>query len=95
MANIYWEVELRHFADVSELLWETAQAQRNHDHSLAAELIEEVRRLPGFPRHYDPAHDIINVVPKGVRLTLAPALSGLPQPPRVLHAPPRGAPNVH
>ena len=79
MAEVFWQIPLRNYTDVCQMLWEARQCEVGGDRSGADELKERIRLLPGFPVYYDPAHDTIVVVPKGARITVQPHSGLLPQ----------------
>lgn len=74
--EIFWEIPLRLYPDVCQLLWDAHQAEVHGEHLLCEELKEKVRLLPGYPTNFNPDFDTIVVVPKGARITVE-AFSGL------------------
>ena len=72
MATIYWEVPLTDYFGVIELLGEAATLTETGPQSKLDEIVEQIRRSPGYPHNRTP-DDTVVVVPKDARVWITPA----------------------
>ena len=69
--EIRWEVPLTDYFEVCALLAEVHTANQTGPQSKLDELVERIRRWPGYP-HNRTHDDIVVVVPKSARVWITP-----------------------
>jgi hypothetical protein len=72
MAVIRWEVPLSNYLEVCALIAEAHEVSQTGPQSKLDELVERIRRTPGYPNSRT-VEDTVVVVPKDARLFITPA----------------------
>lgn len=59
MAKIPWRMSLQVYEDFLEITDELAETHPDFEYERYQELCEELQRLDGYPRNFDPEEDIV------------------------------------
>lgn len=76
VANLVWEVPLSRYFEACSLVAEASRLSDEGSLDKLAELVEQIRRFPGYPHNRGP-DDLVVVVPANAKIYITPAPQGV------------------